>query len=42
MSDATAYALLTFAQTSSAVNGTARGSGTPSSSCDYLGSHLQK
>ena len=42
MSDATAHALLTFAQTTSSVNGTAKGSGTPSSSSDYLGSHLQK
>jgi Zn-dependent M28 family amino/carboxypeptidase len=41
MSDAAAHATLTFAQTTSAVSGTARGSGTPASSnFDYKGSHL--
>jgi hypothetical protein len=42
MSDATAHALLTFAQTTSSGNGTAKGSGTPSSNFEYKGPHLQK
>ena len=42
MSDATAHAVLTFAQTTSSVNGTEKGSGTPSSAFEYKGSHQQK
>ena len=42
MSDATAHAILTFARTTSAVNGTEKGQGTPSSSFEYKGSHVQK
>ena len=43
MSDATAHAVLTFAQTTPSVNGTDKGSGTPSSSnFEYDGSHQQK
>ena len=42
MSDATAHAILAFALTTSAVNGTEKGQGTPSSSLEYKGSHLQK
>jgi Zn-dependent M28 family amino/carboxypeptidase len=44
MSDATAHAVLTFAQTTSSVNGTDQGSGTPTSMEDfeYLGSHKKK
>ena len=42
MSDATAHAVLTFAQTTSSVNGTDQGSGTPSSTFEYKGSHQQK
>lgn len=42
MPDATAHALLTFAQTTSSVNGTAKGSGTPSSSFEYKGPHQQR
>ena len=42
MSDATAHALLTFAQTTSSVNGTAKGSGTPSSRFEYKGPHQQR
>ena len=42
MSDATAHALLPFAQTTSSVNCTAKGSGTPSSNFEYKGPHLQK
>lgn len=42
MSDATAHAVLTFAQTTSSVNGTDKGSGTPTSAFEYKGSHQQK
>jgi Zn-dependent M28 family amino/carboxypeptidase len=44
MSDATAHALLSFAQTTSSTNGTDQGSGTPTSLEDfeYSGSHAQK
>ena len=43
MSDATAHGTLTFAQTTSAVTGTGKGSGTPTSSAaKYHGSLLQR
>jgi hypothetical protein len=43
MSDATAHGTLTFAQTTSAVTGTAKGSGTPTSSAaKYHGPLLQR
>jgi hypothetical protein len=43
MSDAVAHGTLTFAQTTSAVTGTDKGSGTPTSSTPkYHGSHLQR
>ena len=42
MSDATAHATLAFAQTTSAVSGTEKGSGTPSSKLEYKGPKAQK
>lgn len=42
MSDAVAHSVLTFAQTTSAVNGTEKGNGTPSSNFEYKGSQFQK
>ncbi len=42
MSDAIAHATLTFAQTTSAVNGTAKGNGTPTSSFEFKGAHRQR
>ena len=42
MSDATAHAVLAFAQTTSSVNGTEKGSGTPTADFEYKGSNLQK
>ncbi len=42
MSDAAAHAVLTFAMTTSAVNGTDKGKGQGSSNFEYLGSNLQK
>jgi Zn-dependent M28 family amino/carboxypeptidase len=42
MSDAAAHAVLTFAMTTSSVNGTDKGKGNGSSNFEYLGSSLQK
>ena len=42
MSDAAAHAVLTFAMTTSAVNGTDKGKGQGSSDFEYLGSSLRK
>jgi Zn-dependent M28 family amino/carboxypeptidase len=42
MSDAAAHAALTFAMTTSSVNGTGKASDNASSTMDYKGSHLQK
>jgi Zn-dependent M28 family amino/carboxypeptidase len=42
MSDATAHAVLTFALTTSAVNGTEKGSGGPTADFEYEGSHVRK
>jgi Zn-dependent M28 family amino/carboxypeptidase len=42
MSDAAAHAVLTFAMTTSSVNGTDKGKGSGSSNFEYLGSSLQK
>jgi len=42
MSDAAAHAVLTFAMTTSAVNGTDKGKGQGSSDFDYQGSSLRK
>jgi len=42
MSDAAAHAVLTFAMTTSAVNGTDKGKGHGTSGFEYLGSSLQK
>jgi Zn-dependent M28 family amino/carboxypeptidase len=42
MSDATAHATLAFAQTTSAVGGTEKGAGTPSSKLEYKGPKAQK
>jgi Zn-dependent M28 family amino/carboxypeptidase len=42
MSDAAAHAILTFAMTTSAVNGTDKGKGHGTSGFEYLGSNLQK
>ena len=39
MADATAHATLTFAQTTSAVNGTAKGTGTDASKLEFKGNH---
>jgi Zn-dependent M28 family amino/carboxypeptidase len=42
MSDAAAHAMLTFAMTSSAVNGTDKGNGPGKANFEFWGSHLQK
>lgn len=42
MSDAAAHAVLTFAMTTSAVNGTGKASAVAMEQFDYLGSHLRK
>jgi hypothetical protein len=42
MSDAVAHAILTFAMTTSAVNGTDKGQGGGSSDFEFLGSSLRK
>lgn len=42
MSDGVAHAVLAFAQTTSAVNGTEKGAGTPRADLEYKGSHRQK
>jgi Zn-dependent M28 family amino/carboxypeptidase len=42
MTDAAAHAALTFAMSTSSVNGTDKGKGNGQSDLEYLGSHLQK
>jgi Zn-dependent M28 family amino/carboxypeptidase len=42
MSDATAHAVLTFAMTTSAVNGTGKGKGTPPGAFDFHGNRLAR
>lgn len=42
MTDAAAHAVLTFAMSTSSVNGTDKGKGKGQSDLEYLGSHLQK
>ncbi len=42
MSDSFAHSVLTFAQTTSSVNGTEKGSIIPTSNFEYKGSNLQE
>ena len=42
MSDAVAHSVLTFAQTTSAINGTDKGSSRSTKAYDWKGNHLRR